>query len=496
MRPILLSLLALLALTAACSPGPLPPAATPARPTPPPSPSPAPSRAAQPPAGTPAPAPSAQPPVETPPLAPPGKAAEIVFLHGAVLTMEDDLGRAEALAVRDGMIQAVGADAEIARLIGAETRVIDLTGRALLPGFVDAHTHVFYFAGGDDGLTRAQDELLSSGITTIGEAGVTPALLARLQALDGQGALRVRTSLYLLATDNCGRLEGDWYRAHPPARPAGDMLHIPGIKIFEDGGACNEPALSVGGGDGTQTSGDLYFPAGELGQMIAAAQQDGYQVAVHAVGDRAVETALDAIAAALDGGPNVYRHRIEHNLVVRPEIMPRFEETGALPVLFGKLPACAAGEPITPPDYRAWEWPYRALVDANPGLPVAWHSDYPVFGSFDPVAHLYGMVTRKEIGADGRTCEPPDWALDDRLQAGEALRAMTLGGAYALLRDDEIGSLRPGKYADLVVLSADPLGVAPDGLDDLEVLLTMVAGRVEYCAPGYGDHRAPAPDPR
>jgi hypothetical protein len=351
---------------------------------------------------------------------------------------------------------------------------------------------VLYFAGDDDGLARAQNELLSSGITAIGEAGVTPGILAQLQALDRQGALRVRASLYLLATNNCGQLQGDWYRAYPPKRPAGGMLHIPGIKFFADGGACNQPAVSVGDSGGAQAAGDLYFPAAELGRMIAAAQGDGYQVAVHAVGDRAVEAALDAIASALDGGPNVYRHRVEHNRILRPDLMPRFGETGALPVLFGKFPACAAGDPIVPPDYRAWEWPYRALVDANPGLPFAWHSDYPVFGSFDPVAHLYGMVTRKEISADGRICTPPDWALDDRLQAGEALRAMTLGGAYALLRDDEIGSLRPGKYADLVVLSADPLGMSPDGLGDLEVLLTMVAGRIEYCAPGHADLCTPA----
>jgi len=193
----------------------------------------------------------------------------------------------------------------------------------------------------------------------------------------------------------------------------------------------------------------------------------------------------------LDGARNTPRHRIEHNALVRPDLIPRYAEIGIVPMIFGKFPTCAfVGDTskfkyMTPTKYITWEWPYRPLIDSNPGLHFAWHSDYPVFSSINPMEHLYGMVTRREVSEDGVTiCEPAEWAADDRLSVAEALRYMTIESAYSLFREEEVGSLKVGKLADLIILSDNPLEVDHDDILDIQVLMTMVGGKVEHCAQG------------
>jgi len=83
---------------------------------------------------------------------------------------------------------------------------------------------------------------------------------------------------------------------------------------------------------------------------------------------------------------------------------------------------------------------------------------------------------------DGSLCEPPDWYLAEAITVEEALPLMTINGAYALFMEEKVGSLKTGKFADLIILSDKPLTVDPDAIIDLEVLMTMVGGGVEYCA--------------
>ncbi|HUV73445.1 MAG TPA: amidohydrolase family protein, partial [Anaerolineae bacterium] len=103
----------------------------------------------------------------------------------------------------------------------------------------------------------------------------------------------------------------------------------------------------------------------------------------------------------------------------------------------------------------------------------------------DPLIDLYGFVTRRDIAEDGSICEPPDWLAANTITVDEALRLMTMGSAYALFRDEEVGSIAPEKLADLILLSENPVTVNPDRIKDVEVLMTMISGRVEYCARGH-----------
>jgi predicted amidohydrolase YtcJ len=424
---------------------------------------------------------TASPPPDPLPTVDPGR--EIVFHNGIILTMEETQTNAQAIALRGEMITAVGSDTEVLATAGSDAALIDLHGATLMPGFVDAHTHLFNDAEQylDMSLAEVQQVALENGITTIGDMYVNDRFLKEIRAFEP--ALRLRTSLYLVMTDNCGKQQGDWFKGHPPTRRAGEMLRIGGVKIFADGGTCERPALSYELREG-EGLGDLFFVQEALNGMVMEAQRAGYQVAIHAIGDRAIEQAQNAFAAALESDSNTYRHRIEHNSVIRPELLPRYGELGIIPVLFGPYPFCEPFGPPPPAAYQGWEWPWRALLDANPGLPIAWHGDDPFFGRVRPLDDLHSLVTRNEIGINGQLCEAPDWHQQHTITVEEALEMMTTNAAYALFRDEEVGRLAPGLYADLIILSDNPMAVDPHDIPHMDVWLTMVGGRVEHCAQG------------
>ena len=416
-----------------------------------------------------------------------GPKAELIYYNGTLITMEYE-AFASAIVINDEFILAVGSDEDMLVYAGSDTVLIDLEGRTLMPGFVDPHSHVFNNPWRDD-FEGGQELLLSNGITTTAELFVEELLIQDMLTLDQQGKLRLRISLYPVHVDNCGDLRGDWYsQTYPVSREYGAKLQIPGIKIFNDGGTCNAPAVSFEYKSGGQ--GDLYFQADELSQILIAAQNLGYQVAIHSSGDRAVESSHQAIASILDNGSNTYRHRIEHNVLVRDDMLTLYTDNDSVALLFGFFPTCWNNNNFdqftyaTPDQYKYWRWRWRDLLDANPESHFAWHSDSPWLGNPAPMEHIYSYVTRKQILEDGTVCEPPDWVVDDLLTVEEVLPMMTIEGAYALLREEEIGSLKASKLADLIILSANPLEVYPDDILDIQVLMTMVGGQVEHCLSG------------
>ncbi|NIN64413.1 MAG: amidohydrolase family protein, partial [Anaerolineae bacterium] len=226
-------------------------------------------------------------PTAAPEPSPSAPSPDIIFHNGSILSMEAEQPQARALAIQGENILAVGTDEDILALQGTDTQLIDLEGRALMPGFVDAHTHILASPDhyGTD-LDGVQDLALMYGITTLANMGGTLHLLERIQTLEGEGRLRVRTSVYMLHNTSCGDVVGDWYREHAPTREPGEMLRIGGVKIFADGGSCNAPAVSFEYPDGVG-HGDLYFTQEELNQVLADLQARGYQAAIHALGDRA-----------------------------------------------------------------------------------------------------------------------------------------------------------------------------------------------------------------
>ena len=208
--------------------------------------------------------------------------------------MEAALPQAEALATLGEHILAIGSNEAIMALKGPQTQVIDLDGKALLPGFVDPHQHIWttVFRGRRPDLwptyDAAQQWMLAGGETTIASPGIRPVPLDNFLAFAQQdGNLRVRTTLYLGYNNTCGvPLRPDWYAEYPPVFETDAMVRIPGIKIYADGGGCNDPAWSIDippEFSGDNPRGDLYFTAAELAPVVRGLQETGYQVAIHAL---------------------------------------------------------------------------------------------------------------------------------------------------------------------------------------------------------------------
>ncbi len=422
-------------------------------------------------------------PSPTPTLVP-GPAPDVIYHNGSLLTMEGDHWDAEAIAIRGELIQAVGSDVEVLALQGPDTQVIDLQGLCLMPGFVDSHNHVFndshYL---DMNWEEAQQFALQHGITTMANMYCDEAFVQGMQQFERDGLLRIRTSLYLLYTDVCGQLQGDWWKGYAPTRSFGEMLRIAGLKAFSDGGVCGCPAYSFD--DPTCGYGDLWLTQTQMNAAVAEAQAEGYQMAIHALGDRSLEQVLDAYEQVLDGRPNTLRHRIEHNSVVRDDQLTRYSELDLVGTFFGAFP-CQTSL-IPPLESRPWKWRWSDLLAANPSVHFAWHSDTPWVGPpADPLGHLYSLVTDHELDGDGVTvCNTPDWLSQKTITLEQALPMMTIEAAYALFRDTEVGSLRAGKLADVIVLSDHPMRVDPEAIKDIEVRVTMVGGVVEHCAASY-----------
>jgi predicted amidohydrolase YtcJ len=419
-------------------------------------------------------------------------APELILYGGTVLTMDRDAPRAEAVAIRAGKIVGVGSNGEVLALGKRSTRRVNLHGRTVLPGFVDSHSHLFNDAD-SKGLTLGQAQRLGlqHGVTALGDMFVPPEFLERMRTFAQSGRLRIRTSLYLIYNTNCGEILGNWYLGEGPIVDPARLLRIPGVKIFSDGGSCGRPAISwtyPPGAPGAGTQGDLWLTREQLTAAIIEAQSHGWQVAVHALGDRALDAVFDALTTALGGGPNSLRHRIEHNAFIRDDQLPRYAALGVVPTIFGRFGTCAFnnggfGRADLVPQAEPWLWRWRDLVDVGPR--VAWSSDWPVF-SVDPLEHLYGFVTRREVDTDGTICQPEPEQANDTVPIMRALRMLTIDAAFALRQDSAIGSIEIGKFADLVILARNPLQVDPDELPHIEVLVTMIGGRAEYCAAGTG----------
>ena len=193
--------------------------------------------------------------------------ADVVFINGIVLTMDASRPQADALAIDGNRILAVGTEEDLSAFINDRTQVIDLGGRTLMPGFVDAVRHIF-----GEHLLYDQDPLpdqqmaIEFGVTTTADFYVDRSNLTKLITLADAGKLRMSVNAYLLYNNNCGELIGDWWKAYKPNQEIAPNLFIRGIKIFTDGGSCKIPAISVeypGGGKG-----DLFLTQDELNQMV------------------------------------------------------------------------------------------------------------------------------------------------------------------------------------------------------------------------------------
>ncbi|MDH6142801.1 putative amidohydrolase YtcJ [Kitasatospora sp. GP30] len=257
------------------------------------------------------------------------------------------------------------------------------------------------------------------------------------------------------------------------------------VKIMQDGiaenftAAMSSPYLDACG-CATANSGLSFVDPVALRSHVTALDELDFQVHFHALGDRAVREALDAVEAArAANGRRATRHHLAHLQVVHPDDVPRFARLGAIANI---QPLWAAHEPqmdeltipFLGPERAAWQYPFGSLLRA--GATLAAGSDWPV-SSPDPIAGLHVAVNRTEPGAtDGRVFLP-----EQRLDLASAVAAYTAGSAHVNGLDDT-GSLRVGQLADLVVLDRDLFAAPAEEICAARVLRTYVGGALVYSA--------------
>jgi predicted amidohydrolase YtcJ len=309
----------------------------------------------------------------------------------------------------------------------------------------------------------AGERLAALGVTAACDADLRCQTFAAYAEADDAGVLSQR--IYgLIVHDEVDELVGSGLQARRSAR-----LTAQAVKIWADGGMSSRTAAI----HGTYPvppfgSGILYFAPDELTAMVRDFAARGFQVCVHAQGDRAIEIVLDAYARALAGTQgNPRRHRIEHGGAMYPALAARAAELGITVVsqpgflsgLGDGFADAFGGQADQLYAFRSWQ---RA------GITVAGSSDAPVIPP-DPRTGIRDAIVRRT--AAGRLIGP-----DERLAARDALALYTTGGAYAMHREAGIGSLEPGKLADFTVLDRNPLRVDPEQITGIQVLATVVDG--------------------
>ena len=314
---------------------------------------------------------------------------------------------------------------------------------------------------------RAGQRLAALGLTAACDADMRCPTLAAYAEADEDGGLSQR--IYgLTVHDQVDELVTSGLRGRRSGRLAAEA-----VKIWADGGMSSRTAAI----HGTYPvppfgSGVLYFAPDELTAIVRDLAARGFQVCIHAQGDRAIEITLDAYAQTLAGTRgNPRRHRIEHGGAMYPALTARAAALG-IPVVSqpGFLSGLGDGFAEAFPDQADLLYAFRSWQRA--GITVAGSSDAPVITP-DPLTGIRDAILRRTAG--GRVIGP-----DERLAAREALAMYTAGGAFAMHRETEIGSLEPGKLADFTVLDRNPLSVEPEQITGIRVLATVVDGTPTY----------------
>lgn len=533
--------------------------------------------------------------------------ADLVFFSGHIHTMDSALPEAEALAIRDGVILAVGSNLEIARTVGPQTQRIDLGGRMVLPGFIDSHIHFLegslaleqlnldgayslaeiqqrlrdyvrahpgqgwilgrgwlYSAFAPSGLPHKKyiDEIVADrpvlleaydghtvwvnsralqlsgitsktadprdgtvvrdeqgkptgalkegaqalvrkaipepsraeklralrqglaeanrfGLTSVVNASSSPGELELYQELERRGELTLRTYTALNLRPGITRKELDQFE-RVRRRYRSPWVRAGLIKGFVDGVIESHTAamLEPYADDPTQRGALNYLPE-ELTRLVRELDQRDFQVMLHAIGDRGVRVALDAYQATLQSnGKRDRRFRLEHIETISPADIPRL---GQLGVVASFQPYHCYPEPNLEnvwarnvgPQRLTWAFAWRDVSQA--GARLAFGSDWPVV-TVSPLVGMQNAVTRQ----DNEGQPAGGWVGHQKVTLEEALAAYTINGAYAQFQERLQGSLKPSKWADLVVLSRNLFEVPSQKIHTVEVLMTVVNGKIVH----------------
>ena len=339
----------------------------------------------------------------------------------------------------------------------------------------------------DAGLSISVKEANKFGITSILDAGTESinhkvsnesnfdGLDAYRQATSNQDiSLRVSSSQYISPLTWRNDLENIKHRRFINSHGAMNT-----VKIFADGvieagtGALLDPYI------GTNNFGVLNWDPDTLKVVVSTIENEGFQIHFHAIGDKAIRTTLDAFEYASEkNGLNNMRHMISHAQLIHPEDIERFKK---LDIITSFQPLWAYPDPymkeltfpVLGPVRSKWNYPINSLLSA--GARITAGSDWSVT-SLNPLFGIEVAVTRQELGSpDGEILNQ-----DETVDLEDILKAYTIEGAYSLFRENEIGSLKKGKLADIILLNKNLFKIPSHEIHQAEVIMTIFNGRVVY----------------
>jgi len=317
---------------------------------------------------------------------------------------------------------------------------------------------------------------LSLGLTGVHDAGIGQKIVRLYQSMidDDEFDLRVYAMISGRSTQGL-RTAFD----HGPIMNYGDgRLTVRCIKVVGDGALGSRGAALIESySDDPGNTGLLIVDEDRMTELTEAALRNGFQVATHAIGDRANHVTLNAFEAARKAVPDAIdpRLRIEHAQIIALDDLPRFATLGIIPSM--QTTHATSDLPWAPKrigdDRIRGAYAWRKLMDT--GARIANGSDFPVERA-NPMFGIYAAITRQDH--DGM---PKDaWQPEERMTREEALRSFTINAAYAAFEEDVKGSIEQGKFADFIVLSRDIMKVPPSEILTTRVEMTALSGDVVF----------------
>lgn len=530
------------------------------------------------------------------------QAPDLIVTNARIYTVDQNRPVVDAMAIRDGRIVATGPSRLIGAMKGAGTRVLDLEGRTVIPGMIDAHVHLLGLGQGlrtvdlrgsssyDEVIARVVErakttpagqwilgrawdqndwadtrfpthEQLSAavpnhpvfltrvdghaalanaaamkaagltaaakdpfggqilrdgrnaptgvlidramglvagsippmsrtemreavvaatremnrwGLTSVHDAGVGRNAIDAFEEVARAGDFSVRN--YVMVANDDSTI-AHYLRRGPQRGLYDGRLWIQAIKISADGALGSRgAALLEPYSDDPKTTGLSLIPPGRVKQVSLQALEKGFQVNVHAIGDRANRVVLDEFEQALRERPSAdHRFRVEHAQIIHPDDIPRFSQLGVIPSMQASHQTSDmywAGNRLGQQRLLgAYAW--RSLL--NSGVIIPNGSDLPVEKT-NPLISFHASIARQ----DENNWPAGGWFPEQRMTRDEALKSMTIWAAWSAFMEKEVGSLEPGKYADFVVLDQDIMQVPAELVLRTNVLSTWLAGKAVY----------------
>ena len=334
----------------------------------------------------------------------------------------------------------------------------------------------------DAAFLQAQQALLANGITAVADMGTTLDDWLSYRRMADIGAMRVRVMSYAAGVETASRIGGKG----PTPWLYDDRLRMGGVKIYLDGALGSRgAALKAPYADAPGEKGLSFLTDTQLQNQMSRAAMDNFQLAVHAIGDKANAQVLDAIQVLSETYTGDRRWRIEHAQVVDPADLKSFGKFGTIASM---QPTHQTGdrtmaEARLGPQRLAGAYAWRSML-ANGGK-LAFGSDFPVERP-DPWAGWAAAFTRQ--GADGQPAG--GWRPEEAVTREQAWWAFTGGAAYAGFAEKQFGNLAPGQKADFIIVDRDPVAAAPETLRQTQVLQTWIGG--EKVFDRSGGVKAPA----